>query len=52
VYAVLLFTIIIAIALFVIWSTMLLMIFTVAFSKAARLARQSWQEADAATKSG
>jgi hypothetical protein len=42
------FGILIAIFLFVIWSTYLLILFTIAFGKAAVLARKSWEEADAA----
>jgi hypothetical protein len=42
------FAIIVAIFLFVIWSTFLLILFTIAFGKVAVLARKSWEEADAA----
>jgi len=42
------FAITVAIFLFVIWSTYLLILFTIAFGKAALLARKSWEEADAA----
>jgi hypothetical protein len=42
------FAIIVAIFLFVIWSTFLLILFTIAFGKVALLARISWEDADAA----
>jgi hypothetical protein len=38
----------VAVFLFVIWSTWLLVLFSIAFGKAARQARRSWREADAA----
>ncbi len=42
------FAIVVANFLFVIWSTYLLILFTIAFGKAAHLARKSWEDADAA----
>jgi hypothetical protein len=41
------FAITIAIFLFIIWSTYLMVLFMIAFGRAARLASETWRDADA-----
>jgi hypothetical protein len=45
---IIMFLIVVAIFLFVIWSTYLMVLFMIAFGRAARLANKTWQDADAA----